>query len=82
MSKKDKLIAKLLAATTEFKWSDLEALLKLLGYEKLEGKGSRVKFDNGRPGDMINLHKPHPQKEIKAYAVKQVKEKLVEAELI
>ena len=81
MSKKEKLIQKLLLART-FKFSELITLLKMLGYTELQGDGSRVKFDNGRPEDLINLHKPHPGNEMKAYAVKQVKEKLQRGGLI
>lgn len=81
MSKKDKLIQKLLLAKT-FKFSELVTLLKMLGYTELQGDGSRVKFDNGEPEDLINLHKPHPGNEMKAYAVKQVKEKLQQGGLI
>ena len=81
MSKKEKLIQKLLLART-FKFSELITLLKMLGYTELQGDGSRVKFDNGNPEDLINLHKPHPGNEMKAYAVKQVKEKLQRGGLI
>jgi hypothetical protein len=47
-----------------------------------QGDGSRVKFDNGNPDDLINLHKPHPNKEMKAYALRQVLAKLNNAGLI
>lgn len=82
MSKQQKLIAKFLAAKKDFKWVDLVALLQGLGYQQQEGNGSRVKFDNGDPDHMINLHKPHPDKEIKIYALKQIKNKLTDAGLI
>jgi len=81
MSKKEKLIQKLLLART-FKFSELITLLQMLGYTELQGDGSRVKFDNGNPEDLINLHKPHPGNEMKTYAVKQVKEKLQRGGLI
>ena len=81
MSKKEKLIQKLLLART-FKFSELVTLLIMLGYTEIQGDGSRVKFDNGKPEDLINLHKPHPGNEMKAYAVKQVKEKLQRGGLI
>lgn len=81
MSKKEKLIQKLLLAKT-FKFSDLVSLLKMLGYTEIQGDGSRVKFNNGKPEDLINLHKPHPGNEMKVYAVKQVKEKLQQGGLI
>ena len=54
--------------------TDLIAVLASLGFKQIEGAGSRVSFSNGTV--MIKLHKPHPQKEVKAYAVKQVKEVL------
>jgi len=54
----------------------------MLGYTELQGDGSRVKFDNGNPEDLINIHKPHPGNEMKAYAIKQVKEKLQRGGLI
>ncbi|HGG59999.1 MAG TPA: type II toxin-antitoxin system HicA family toxin [Gammaproteobacteria bacterium] len=72
MSKTDKLLIKLENASNSFTWSDLAALLKTLGFEQIEGSGSRVRF---MKGDLqIRLHKPHPQKELKAYAVKQIRE--------
>lgn len=68
MTRAEKLIAKLVNLDGPFTWSDLVKLLSHLGYEKQEGKGSRVKFHNGNPTDMINLHKPHPGNELKQYA--------------
>lgn len=80
MSQQEKLIAKFKAANGVFKWSDLVSLLKGLGFEQYEGAGSRVSFQNG--SIIIKLHKPHPQKEVKAYAVRQVKEVLISEGLI
>ena len=76
MSKKEKLIARLLSGTSAFTWQELTALLQQLGYTRLEGTGSRVKFDNGDVAAMINLHRPHPGNELKRYARSQVIEKL------
>lgn len=76
MSKKDKLIQKFLSTKRNFLWLDLVAILIALGFRKLEAEGSRVDFV--KDDLVINLHKPHPSKEIKAYALKQVKEKLKE----
>ena len=80
MSKKEKLILKLLSAKT-FKFSELVTLLKILGYSEIQANGSRVKFDNGNQEDLINLHKPHLGDEMKSYAIKQVKDKLQRGEL-
>lgn len=74
MSKKDKLLQKFLATKRNFLWSDLVGVLTSLGFEQIEAEGSRVDFVKGDL--IINLHKPHPAKEVKAYALKQVKEVL------
>lgn len=82
MSKLEKLLRKLGNHNATWVWNDLSSLLKLLGYEKVEGSGSRVKFDNGNPLDMINLHKPHPGNEVKSYVIRQVREKLQSGDLL
>ena len=70
MSKAEKLLSKFRVANGPVKWADLVSLLTSLGFEQVEGKGSRVGFSKG---DLtIRLHKPHPQKEIKTYAVRQI----------
>ena len=80
MTKLDKLITDFQGAEGQYKWADLQSLLNRLGFELREGSGSRVRFTNGEI--TINLHKPHPQKEVKAYAVKQVKALLEQEGLI
>jgi predicted RNA binding protein YcfA (HicA-like mRNA interferase family) len=69
MAKKEKLIAKLQRGSS-FEWRELVTLLNQLGWEKLEGAGSRVKFQ--RDGVLIELHRPHPGNELKAYAKKDI----------
>lgn len=76
MSKAQKLMAKLLNTQGSFTWDELASLLGKLGYIAQEGSGSRVKFDNGKPAEMINLHRPHPGNELKKYVKGQVIEKL------
>lgn len=72
MSKAEKLKARFRCATHQFTWLELVALLAHLGFIKLEGEGSRVVFTNGTI--VIRLHRPHPQKEVKAYVVRLVRE--------
>lgn len=84
MSQKDKLIAKLKASPKDFTYDDAETLLGLLEYvQSNKGKtsGSRVVFyrDGYAP---ILLHRPHPQKELKQYQVKQLLEMLEQEGLI
>lgn len=80
MTKLDKLITDFQGAKGQYKWTDLLSLLNGLDFELIEGSGSRVRFTNGEI--TIHLHKPHPQKEVKAYAVKQVKTLLEQEGLI
>lgn len=82
MSRSEKLLAKLLNESASFTWQELVTLLRWLGYRQLEGSGSRVKFDNGDPQALINLHKPHPCNELKAYVRRQIIEHLKAGELI
>lgn len=82
MSKLEKLIAKLLNEQASFTWQELETLLRRLGYQQLQVQGSRIKFHNGDPRAMINLHKPHPGNELKVYAKRQVIEQLRSGGLI
>ena len=82
MGKQNKLKNKLLDHHRSFTWQELSSLLKILGYQEIQGNGSRVKFDNGNPDDLINLHRPHPGNEMKRYVVRQIIEKLKQANLI
>lgn len=72
MSKLEKLIEKMHNHQATWTWDELVRLLT----EQIEGAGSRVKFDNGNVEDLINLHKPHPGNEVRAYVIRQVREKL------
>lgn len=76
MGKRDKLVGKLKTANNTFSWSDLVVLLNHLGYEMQEMAGSRVRFYNARSGNMIRLHKPHPENYIKGGALKAVRQTL------
>ena len=76
MSKLEKLLEKMRNPDATWSWDDLCSLLVKLDYKQIEGRGSRVKFDNGKPEDLINLHRPHPSNEMKSYAIEQVRSKL------
>lgn len=58
-------------------WSDVEALLKALGAEVGEGRGSRVRVYLG--GVRAVFHRPHPRKETDKGALKSVRRFLREA---
>ncbi len=70
MSRLQKVIAKLLSLQQIFTFSELEYLLRQLGYqEKKTGKtsGSRKAYININSKHIIRVHKPHPGNEIKKY---------------
>lgn len=58
-------------------WNDVVSLIKALGGTVTQGDGSRVRFDLNNIS--LNIHSPHPQKELKRYQVKAVREFLLNA---
>lgn len=77
MSKKDKLINRLLRKPKDFTFDEMKALLSYFGYElKQGGTGSGVKFVKAGNNEVINFHKPHSNGILKGYVLEQVIEKL------
>lgn len=77
MSKKEKLIKRLLLKPKDFTFDEMTTLLSFLGYElKKGGTGSGVKFIKENSNEVINFHKPHPDGVLKRYILDQVIEKL------
>lgn len=84
MTKKEKLLKRLLSEPSDFTWQELTTLLNYLGFEEVKtGKtgGSRRRFVNAE-NIIINLHKPHPSNILKKYQIKQIIEILSEEEII
>lgn len=52
-------------------WDDIEALIIMLGAERFEGNGSRVRFLLN--GVKATFHRPHPHKEVDKGAVVSVR---------
>lgn len=82
MSKREKLLAKLLDPRMTLSWPERVTLLEQLGYQVFEGAGSRGRFENADPDAQINLHRPHPGNELRAYARRQVIDHLISGGLI
>ncbi|MFR5739464.1 MAG: type II toxin-antitoxin system HicA family toxin [Coprococcus sp.] len=81
MSTAEKLKKRVAKIPRDFLYAEAKSLLKSLGFEEYnKGKtsGSRVRFFRKSDGAFIDLHKPHPGKEMKKYAVEQLVEKLKE----
>lgn len=53
--------------------------MEYLGYKMLPNKGSRRKFVHAVTKHVISLHEPHPQPEVKQYAIKDVANALCDA---
>lgn len=84
MGKKEKLIQKLKSQPKDFTFSELETLLKQLGYtysKKGKTSGSRVEFIHKSHGSIL-LHKPHPQNELLPYQIRKVLKTLEQEGLI
>lgn len=84
MGQKEKLIQRLKAKPKDFTFDEAETLLGYLSYvrsNKGKTSGSRVMFIS-EEHEAILLHKPHPQKELKAYQIKQLIEVLEQEGLI
>ncbi len=84
MGQKDKLIQALKSTPRDFTFHDAETLLGFLGFTRSnKGKtsGSRVIFFHETHGSIM-LHKPHPQKELKVYQTRQLREFLEQEGLI
>lgn len=84
MSKKDKLIQRLKAKPKDFTFEEAETLLNYFDFicsDKEKTSGSRVCFKSEKHPPIL-LHKPHPQKELKSYQIKDLIEKLEEEGLI
>jgi hypothetical protein len=74
MSRKEKLVDRLLSLPRDFTWEELVNILSLYGYIEIKkGKtgGSRRKFTDQQK-NIISLHKPHPSNIVKGYAIKEV----------
>ena len=56
-------------------WDDIESLLMAVGCTVKNRGGSKVGF--GKDGEMLYVHRPHPQKEAKGYVIRKIKAFLV-----
>lgn len=62
-------------ARSNINWQEIESLLRSVGAELSEGRGSRVRIAlNGRKAV---FHRPHPEKETDKGAVKSMRDFLI-----
>jgi predicted RNA binding protein YcfA (HicA-like mRNA interferase family) len=74
-SKHKKTLAKLLTKPVlkNIKFEDVDKLFYALGFDKLEGSGSRIDYRYNE-NCKITIHKPHPQNELKPYVVRHLQD--------
>ncbi len=80
MGKKEKLIERIRRLPRDFTYNEAATLLTALGFvedNKGSTSGSRVQFRKEGISQTLMLHKPHPQKELKPYVVRQLLEYLI-----
>ena len=53
-------------------WADIESLLIAVGCRRIEGAGSRVRFEYRTV--VATFHRPHPAKEAKRYQMRDARE--------
>ena len=78
-NKQRKVLEKIFHRPTlaSIKYNEVESLLKSLGVNvDISRKGSNVFFEYN--GIIQNIHRPHPQNELKKYAVEDIRKFLTE----
>ncbi len=85
MSKKEKLLRRLLSRPRDYTYQEAKTLLNSLGfYEDNKGKtsGSRVVFINYDTKVEIKIHKPHSNNILKLYQIEIILEQLNRLEVL
>lgn len=68
MSRKEKLLQRLVAKSQDLTWDQAVTIMKACGFELLSGRGSSRKFVHTVTRVKVFIHKPHPGNIVKAYA--------------
>lgn len=85
MTRKDKLIERLLTVPKDLTFDELVKIFKQFGFEtgnKGKTSGSRVEFYHTELQVKYYAHKPHPKNIVKPYVIKQVIEFLENLDLL
>lgn len=84
MTKREKLLDRLLTKPKDFTWGELSKVLGSFGYQQISaGKtgGSRARFVHHHYPPII-LHKPHPKPVLKRYQLEEIINLLQEEKLL
>jgi hypothetical protein len=72
MSRKEKIVARFLSKPRDFSYEELVSFLKIFGYEEVKtGRTSESAraFVKNSSGQLIRLHKPHPENVLRIYQI-------------
>lgn len=72
MTQIEKLFEKFKTIPADLEWNELIKILRYCDFKMIEGRGSRVKFYNQANQCVIQIHRPHPQKIVKRYVIRQI----------
>lgn len=78
MSKKEKLLVRLLALNTSFTWDEAVTVMRHYGFELVKNSGARRVFKHVS-GIKAFIHEPHPENTLKEYAMKALIDALKDA---
>jgi hypothetical protein len=76
MAKHQSVLPAIFEKQANINWADIEGMLRNMGAEITEGRGSRVRI--GLKGVRAVFHRPHPQKETDRGAVASMQGFLME----
>ena len=79
MSKKSKLIERLLGRPKDFTWEEACTVMRQCNFERRSGSGSARMFVHVRTGQRVRLHEPHPRNTLLPYMVDALIEALKDA---
>jgi len=68
VSRKEKLLNRLLSRSTDFTWDEAVTLMGHYNFTLLKGGGSSRKFVHKETKVKVFIHEPHPGNIVKAYA--------------
>lgn len=78
MTTSEKRLRRLLTVPKDMTWDEMVALLAELGFAEVTAKGGSYRSFVGENGRRIFMHRPHPSKLMKRYAIRDVIAKLKE----
>ncbi|MBS1682704.1 MAG: type II toxin-antitoxin system HicA family toxin [Bacteroidetes bacterium] len=69
MSKLHKALDRLKSRPKDFKWQELQTIMRHFGYIEQKKGGSARKFIHQEKKVLISIHEPHPKPILKMYAL-------------